>query len=57
MLKVTREFAAACTNQELSGLLYTLFNQLSDAHLSNPARACCHASLQAVRTEMAHPAR
>lgn len=57
MLKVTREFAAACTNRELDTLLYRLFNELAQETLSKAQQHCCHASIQAVRTELSHPAR
>lgn len=57
MLKVTREFAAACTNNELHCLLHKLFNHLSDRTRNRAAQHCCHASIQAVRTELAHPSR
>jgi|GEM_PF-4279836 len=57
MIKVTREFAAACTNQELHCLLYRLFNQMADETLTRAERLGSHASIQAVRTELCHPAR
>lgn len=57
MIKVSREFAAACTNPELHSLLHRLFNQLADETLCRAQQQSCHASIQAVRTELAHPAR
>ena len=57
MPKITREFAAACTNQELHSMLYRLFNELADQTLSRAEQHGCHASIQAVRTELSHPAR
>lgn len=57
MLTVTREFAAACTNQELHSMLHRLFNELADHTLSKAQQHGCHASIQAVRTELSHPAR
>ncbi len=57
MLKITREFAAASTNQELRCLLYRLFNDVADVTLSKAEQHCCHASIQAVRTELSHPTR
>lgn len=57
MLKVTREFAAASTNQELQSMLYRLFNELADTTRSKAEQHSCHASIQAVRTELSHPAR
>lgn len=57
MIKISREFAAASTNQELHGLLYHLFNALA-VHTRNKAEIHgCHASIQAVRCELSHPAR
>lgn len=57
MLKITREFAAACTNQELHSMLYRLFNELADHTRCRAEQHGCHASIQAVRTELSHPAR
>lgn len=57
MLKISREFAAASTNQELRGLLYRLFNELADVTLNKAEQHGCHASIQAVRAELSHPAR
>ena len=57
MLKITREFAAACTDQELHSMLHRLFNELADQTLSRAERQGCHASIQAIRTELSHPAR
>lgn len=57
MLKVTREFAAASTNLELQSMLYRLFNELADVTLSKAEQHGCHASIQAVRSELSHPAR
>lgn len=57
MLKVTREFAAASTNRELQGMLYSLFNELADTTLSKAEQHGCHASIQAVRAELSHPSR
>ncbi|MBX9682455.1 MAG: hypothetical protein K2X41_01575 [Hyphomicrobium sp.] len=57
MLKISREFAAASTNRELRGLLYRLFNDLANVTLSKAEQHCCHASIQAVRAELSHPAR
>lgn len=57
MIKVSREFAAACPNPELHSLLYRLFNQLADETLCRAQQHSCHASIQTVRTELAHPAR
>lgn len=57
MLKITREFAAASTNQELQSMLYCLFNELADTTLSKAQQHGCHASIQAVRAELSHPAR
>lgn len=57
MRKISREFAASCTNRELHSLLYTLFNQLAESTRSKAQQQACHASLQAVRCELSHPAR
>jgi hypothetical protein len=57
MVKVTREFAAACTNQELQSMLYCLFNELACITRSKAEQHGCHASIQAVRAELSHPAR
>lgn len=57
MLKITREFAAASTNQALQSMLYCLFNELANATLSKAQQQACHASIQAVRAELSHPAR
>ena len=51
--KITREFAAACTDQQLHCLLHSLFNQLADRHLDAAGRHCCHASVQVVRSALA----
>jgi len=53
MLKITREFAAAFTNQELHSMLYRLVNELADHTRSRAEQHGCHASIQAVRTELA----
>lgn len=57
MLKVTREFAAACTNQELHSMLYRIFNDLADHTRCKAEQHTCHASIQAIRCELSHPAR
>lgn len=54
MLKtITREFAAACTDQQLHCLLHSLFNQLADRRLDARGRNCCHASIQVVHRALA----
>lgn len=55
--KITRDFAAACTDQQLHSLLHSLFNQLADRHLDHDDRHCCHGSIQTVRVELQSPGR
>lgn len=57
MLKITRELAATSTNRELRYQLYRLFNELADVTLSKAQLKSFHASIQAVRAELSHPAR
>lgn len=51
--KITHEFAAACTDQQLHCILHSLFNHLADRHMGAQDRRCCHASVQVVRRALA----
>lgn len=57
MLIITREKAASCTDSELRSLLRVLFNDLANDTLDEIGRRCCQASIQAIRSEQAHPRR
>jgi len=57
MLIITREKAASCTDSELHSLLRVLFNTLADHTHDDPAKRCCHASIQAIKAEQARPGR
>ncbi len=57
MLTITREFASACTNQDLQSMLCRLFNELANQTLTRAEQQSVHASIRAIRTELSHPAR
>lgn len=57
MLKITPSFAKACKSQDLHCLLHRLFNHLAERDLDHIDRQCCLASIDTVRSELAHPSR
>jgi hypothetical protein len=57
MLTITREFASACTKQDLQSMLCRLFNELANQTLTRAEQQSVHASIRAIRTELSHPAR
>lgn len=52
---VTRDFASACSKDQLHQMLHSLFNQLADKTLDQTARRCCHASIDVCRKQLARP--